>query len=143
MDNGFVDVFQGLALDDLRKKAAHLSDFVIRQSRTSGNQLRRLETLEYNFGRMLLLLHTLSETALRNGVVPAEQLTAVYRELDLRDGIADDRLDPSAVPGMRFDATPPDTNEFLASLGSKPEVVEPQDPADFLKTLERTDGIAP
>lgn len=116
----------------------HFKQLTSNQSRVSGEQLNRIEALEYNLGRILLVLHTLYETALRRGVVTAEDLATVYRELDLRDGQADDRLDPSAIPGM---VTPPkrlNLHDVLAQLEAKIGVTPPLcAPEEFLRMLEQ------
>lgn len=57
----------------------------------------RVATLEDNLGRVLLLLSALSETCISKGVVTREELAAMAEQVDLDDGIADGKLDPTIL----------------------------------------------
>jgi hypothetical protein len=55
------------------------------------------EQLEEDLARAVLLIHTLTEACIRKGVFTREEVAQVSREIDLFDGVADGRLDPTVV----------------------------------------------
>jgi hypothetical protein len=59
----------------------------------------RIEQLEDDLARAVLLVHTLVEACVKNGVFTRREIVAVAQEIDLFDGVADGRLDPAAVRG--------------------------------------------
>ena len=61
------------------------------------DRLDQQDELEEGVARALLLLHALTESCLRRGVFTHDELAAVIDEVDLLDGVADGKLDPSAV----------------------------------------------
>ncbi len=80
----------------------------------------RVRDLEDDLGRALLLLHALTETCIRAGVMTPEQLAEIAAELDSSDGVADGKLDPAALRPEREQS---------------PEV----SPEEYLRRLEQTD----
>lgn len=57
----------------------------------------RLTELEDDLARATLLIHTLTEACLRQGVFSEQEIAAVAAEIDLFDGVADGKLDPAVV----------------------------------------------
>lgn len=53
--------------------------------------------LEDDLARTLLLLHSLTEALVRKGAVSREDIETAGREIDLRDGKADGKLDPAML----------------------------------------------
>lgn len=96
----------------------------------------RLQVLEENLARVLLLLHGLTETLIARGVLSRKELHQTLAELDLQDGRADGQLAPGFVPGMAQNTTPPTLHEALAQF-ARSSASDRQDPAEFLKQLER------
>lgn len=57
----------------------------------------RLEQLEDDLARTHLLIHALVEACLSKGVLTREQISEACARLDLLDGVADGKLDPSVI----------------------------------------------
>jgi len=57
----------------------------------------RVAQLEDDLARAVLLIHTLAEACIRKGVLTRDEIAEAARKVDLLDGTADGRLDPSAV----------------------------------------------
>jgi hypothetical protein len=103
------------------KEHGELIDRRMRRWRERANDPRialvdRVRDLEDDLGRALLLLHALTETCLRAGVMSPEQLSQIAAELDKSDGVEDGRLDPATLRPEQD--TPPDTSteEYLRRL---------------------------
>lgn len=62
-----------------------------------GTTTERTEQLEEDLARAVLMIHTLIEACVRKGVFTREEVAAVAHEIDLFDGIADGKLDPTVV----------------------------------------------
>lgn len=57
----------------------------------------RVAQLEDDLARALLLIEALAEACVRHGVVSREQIAKAAEKLDLLDGVADGKLDPSVI----------------------------------------------
>jgi hypothetical protein len=102
---------------------------------------RELDALHANFARALLLLQSLTTTLLRKQLITRQELQAIVRELDLRDGRQDNALDPAALPGMqprRSSETALDNLALRALEGG-----DSGSPREFLKQLENRDRPNP
>jgi hypothetical protein len=99
----------------------------------------RVQVLEENLARVLLLLHGLTETLIARGVLSREELHQTLAELDLQDGKADGQLAAASVPGMAQYTTPPTLHEALAQFARSPDS-DPQDPKKFFQQLEQENG---
>ena len=77
----------------------------------------RVRDLEDDLARALLLLHGLTETCIRAGVLSKEQLAEISAELDKADGVLDGKLDPATLR-PEHEATSPETSteEYLRRL---------------------------
>jgi len=71
----------------------------LQEARFQANVRRRsrVDELEDELARATLFIQTLIEACLKRGVFSREELQQVAREVDLLDGVADGRLDPSAL----------------------------------------------
>ena len=61
------------------------------------NTAQRVEQLEDDLARSVLLIHTLAEACVQKGVFTREEIAEAAAEIDLFDGVADGKLDPAAV----------------------------------------------
>jgi len=57
----------------------------------------RVEQLEDDLARALLLIHTLTQACIRKGVFTRAEIAQTAAEVDLLDGVADGKLDPAVV----------------------------------------------
>jgi hypothetical protein len=79
----------------------------------------RVKLLEDDLARMLLLLHAVTEAVVSKGVISQSDLETAGREIDLRDGKADGKLDPACerpeerAPTAHAELTP---GEYLAVI---------------------------
>ena len=78
----------------------------------------RVNQLEDDLGRALLLLQALAETCIVKGVLTREELATMAEQVDLSDGVADGKLDlqtirPPVVEGPVIETT---TEEYLQNL---------------------------
>ncbi|HYW79607.1 MAG TPA: hypothetical protein VE890_08520 [Thermoguttaceae bacterium] len=64
---------------------------------TSENTAARVEQLEGDLARAVLLIHALTEACLERGVFTREEIAQAAAEIDLLDGVADGKLDPATV----------------------------------------------
>jgi hypothetical protein len=78
----------------------------------------RLDEVEADLGRTVLLAMTVNQLLLEKGVLTQAEIDSVGREVDLVDGVADGKLNPAFV-------RPP-----TASMPA-------ETPEDFLRQLER------
>ena len=60
-------------------------------------QADRVEQLEGDLARAVLLIHTLAEACIAKGVFTRNEIAQAAAETDLLDGTADGKLDPAAV----------------------------------------------
>jgi hypothetical protein len=61
----------------------------------------RVEQLEDDLARAVLLVHTLTEACILKGVFTREEIARAASEIDLFDGAADGKLDPAVLrPGQ-------------------------------------------
>jgi len=67
----------------------------------------RVAQLEDDLARAVLLIHTLVEACIERGVFSREEIAAVAEQVDLFDGVADGKLDPSAVRQRAAQSPPP------------------------------------
>ncbi|REJ93184.1 MAG: hypothetical protein DWQ35_10930 [Planctomycetota bacterium] len=97
-----------------------------RQANNSTNELvDRVEQLEDDFGRALLLLITLADLCVQKGVLTRKEIADMAEQLDLSDGTADGKLDPEVM-------RPP------AECASEPWPVTPKE--HLRKLEEEADG---
>ncbi len=86
-------------------------------SRARVSQTDTLETVQDNLARALLLVHALTETLVRKGILTREEIAAVADQLDMLDGQLDGKLTPGTVPGtVKAPEQPLSTQEFLGKL---------------------------
>jgi hypothetical protein len=83
----------------------------------------RVNQLEDDVSRALLLLQALTETCIAKGVLTRDELAAMAEQVDLSDGVADGKLDlqtirPPVVEGPVIDTT---TEEYLQKLEDEGE----------------------
>jgi len=83
----------------------------------------RVNQLEDDLSRTLLLLQALTEACIAKGVLTREELAAMAEQVDLSDGVADGKLDlqtirPPAVEGEVDETT---TEEYLQKLEEEEE----------------------
>lgn len=57
----------------------------------------RVELLEDDLARALLVIHTLTEACIQRGVFTREELHQMAAEVDMFDGVADGKLDPAVI----------------------------------------------
>ena len=79
----------------------------------------RLDQLEDDLGRAVLLIQSLAEACLQKGVFTREELARLAEQIDLADGVADGKLDPAVL-------RPPEQEASQEGLS----------PEDYLKRLE-------
>ena len=94
----------------------------LKQSQRDANHSRaraadRVEALDENLSRALLLVHSLTEALVRKGLLTREEIAAVADQLDLLDGRADGKLAPGSIAGTTKSPERPLTpQEFLGKL---------------------------
>ena len=77
----------------------------------------RLDEVEADLGRTLLLAMSVNQLLMRKGVLTAAEIEEVARQVDLADGVADGKLNPAAVrPPTASDATAETPEDFLRQL---------------------------
>ena len=87
----------------LANRLAELND----QHRRIRRQIRRnrratVALVEEDLGQVALLLRGVAELCIDKGIFSAEELAAKLREVDIADGVQDERLDADVVmPGAR------------------------------------------
>jgi len=59
----------------------------------------RVEQLEDDLARAVLLIHSLTEACILKGVFTREEIARAATEIDLFDGAADGKLDPAVLRG--------------------------------------------
>lgn len=79
----------------------------------------RLDDVESDLGRTLLLAMAVNRTVVVKGVLSSSEITQAARQLDLSDGVEDGKLDPACLR----DADSPGRSR-------------PTEPEDFLRQLE-------
>ena len=68
---------------------------------------QRIAQLEDDLARAALVIHSLVEVCIRQGVFTADEIARVTAEVDLLDGVADGKLDPATTrPGAVSLKTP-------------------------------------
>ena len=96
---------------------------VERKARRAGAEQQmveaRLDEVEADLGRTLLLTMSVNHLLMRHGVLTAAELDEVARDVDLADGVADGKLNPAVVRPRAATPSSADT------------------PEDFLRQLER------
>lgn len=60
-------------------------------------QVMRIEQLEDDLARAVLLVHTLAEACIEKDVFTREEIAATAAQIDLIDGAADGKLDPAVM----------------------------------------------
>lgn len=61
----------------------------------------RVNQLEDDLGRVLLLVQALAETCIAKGVLDRKEIAQMAKQVDLADGVADGKLDPQTVRPAR------------------------------------------
>ncbi|HYW79608.1 MAG TPA: hypothetical protein VE890_08525 [Thermoguttaceae bacterium] len=93
-----------------------------RKGRRIGNERQaleeRIEQTEVDLARMLLLAMTVNRVLVRKGVVASGDIGRVAKTLDLMDGTADGKLDPSMLrpPEDCEPTTPAEPEAFFRRL---------------------------
>jgi hypothetical protein len=67
----------------------------------------RVNQLEDDLGRMLLLIQALAESCIEKGVLSREEIAQMAENVDLVDGVADGKLDPQIIRPVRPDQAQP------------------------------------
>jgi hypothetical protein len=108
------------------------------QARSSADLRDRIADLEDDLGRLTLLTYALAEACVRKGVFTREEIASFADELDLVDGRADGKLDPSALhgPGEQRPTRPRSPESHLHDLERR----EHKTPGQFLSELEEQTG---
>jgi len=57
----------------------------------------RIAQLEDDLARAVLLIHSLAEACVEKGIFTREEIAEAAAEIDMLDGIADEKLDPKVV----------------------------------------------
>ena len=97
----------------------------------------RLQVLEHNFSRLLLLVEGILEVGRKHGWLNEPELLQTCATIDALDGKTDGKLDPVMVPGMK---TTPENKSLFSLFKRLEDTATPQPPADpteFLKSLEQ------
>ncbi|MEY2724211.1 MAG: hypothetical protein RLZZ458_78 [Planctomycetota bacterium] len=98
----------------------------------------RLDTLEFNLSRLLLIVQTLVQICRSRNIFTEEEFDSLLRAIDLSDGQADGLLKTSEVPGMRPSPQPTSFLSFLRQA-EKTATDSAVDPGAFLAQLERAE----
>ena len=80
------------------------------RKRTSDSRIElvdRMDQLEDDLGRTLLLVHALAESCIAKGVLSREEIAQMGKKVDLADGVADGKLDPERVRPKKSKQAPP------------------------------------
>ncbi len=83
----------------------------------------RVDELEDDFGRALLLLQTLAELCVSKGILTRDEITAMAARVDKADGVKDGKLDPNV--------TRPESKR-------RENAKKPVSPKEHLRQLEET-----
>ncbi|NQT40389.1 MAG: hypothetical protein HQ581_23045 [Planctomycetes bacterium] len=67
----------------------------------------RVNQLEDDLGRVLLLVQALAETCIAKGVLDRKEIAQMAKKVDLADGVADGKLDPQTVRPAQPKPPPP------------------------------------
>jgi hypothetical protein len=95
----------------------------------------RLNALEYNMSRLLLIVQTLGQICRSKDIFSEAESDALMRALDLSDGQADGVLNPNSVQGMQSAPQPASVLSFLQR--AEKTVASPADPSTFPAQLEQ------
>lgn len=77
----------------------------------------RVDQLEGDLGRALLLLQALAETCVAKGILSRQEIAEMAKTIDVSDGIADGKLDPQTMrPAPSPAAEPVSPEEHLRRL---------------------------
>lgn len=88
------DYWQTSQIDKLNSAVDLL---VKRERNTHSKTPERVEALEEELARAVLVIHTLLEVCTRKGVFSKEEFQQVVDEMDFLDGVMDGKLDPKAL----------------------------------------------
>lgn len=98
----------------------------------------RLDTLEFNLSRLLLIVQTLGQICRSKNIFTEEEFDHLLRAIDLSDGQSDGRLSTESVPGMQSSPQPTSFLSFLRQV-EKTAADSPLDPGNFLAQLEQAE----
>lgn len=88
------DYWQTSQIDKLN---AAVESLVTRERTTHTQTAERVEALEEELARAVLVIHTLLEVCVRKGVFSKADFQQVVDEIDFLDGMIDGKLDPRAL----------------------------------------------
>ncbi len=88
------DYWQTSQIDKLN---AAVDTLVKRERHTHSKTAERVDALEEELARAVLVIHTLLEVCVRKEVFSKEEFRQVVDEMDFLDGIMDGKLDPRAL----------------------------------------------
>ncbi|MDA7977463.1 MAG: hypothetical protein MPJ50_01680 [Pirellulales bacterium] len=88
------DYWQTSQIDKLNTAVNAL---VQQERNTHSKTAERVDALEEELARAVLVIHTLLEVCVRKGVFSKEEFRSVVDEMDFLDGIMDGKLDPRAL----------------------------------------------
>jgi|SRR5690606_10289105 len=127
------DWWQSRQIVELNEKLREARLEQVAEEAALGDEIAQLEN---DLGRALLLLHSLIETCVRKGVLTREEISAVARQIDLSDGVADGQLHPATMRPSHEKAPRRATTtlEFLRHLERQPI----DSPKEFLRKLENS-----
>ena len=122
----------GPAFYFMRKESQRIDELIERHRRRMKRKAHRVEAdedalvdrldeVEGDLGRLLLLAMSANRLLVRKRVLTTGEIAAVARRIDLADGVADGKLDPAVV-------RPP--------AAARPEEMPPE---EFLRNLEKED----
>ena len=107
-------------IDEMFRRHRRRIERKLRRVGTDNNAFdERLDDVEGDLGSLLLLAMTINRLLVRKQILTTGEIVAEARKIDLADGVADGKLDPSAV-------RPP---EAKRTADMQPE--------EFLRNLER------
>jgi len=99
------DFFTATELNELEERLAS-SHRVARERHTSARA--RIEALEKDLGRIALVTRSLADLCISKGLLTKNELVQLMLEVDLADGVRDQRLSADVVlPGESKPAPPP------------------------------------
>jgi hypothetical protein len=98
----------------------------------------RLDVLEFNMSRLLLIVQALLETCRSKKLFSELEFETLLGAIDLSDGRADGLLDPNSVPGMQAAPKPTSFLSFLRQA-EKAAAEFDSDPRTFLAQLEQAE----
>lgn len=88
------DYWQTSQIDKLNSAVETL---VQRERNTHTKTAERVDALEEELARAVLVIHTLLEVCIRKQVFSTEEFRQIVDEMDFLDGIMDGKLDPRAL----------------------------------------------